>query len=58
MTHEPCERCLYTCGSYVPAHYDRIQKVQYALCLTCQKETQTGLYKVRLSPVGSDYHDW
>ena len=58
MQHEPCCRCLSLEGRHTPAYYDSIQKVQYALCEPCMKQTKLGLYKVRLSPVGADYDSW
>jgi hypothetical protein len=57
MKHEPCCRCLDVHGKHTPAYVDQ-HGVQYATCLECQKETQLGVYKVRLSPSGSDYNDW
>lgn len=58
MKHEPCCRCLNLTDKHTPAYYDEVQKVQYALCLPCQKTTKLGLFKVRVAPVGSDYDDW
>lgn len=58
MQFEPCERCLGLYDKRTPAHYDHIQRVKYALCLKCQEFTQTGINKIRLSPVGSNYDEW
>lgn len=58
MQFEPCERCLNFHDEHVPAYFEVIQGVQYALCLPCQEFTQTGLHKIRLSPVGSNYDEW
>lgn len=58
MKHEPCCRCRNLTDQHIPAYYDTTSNTQYALCLPCQKQTQLGLFKQRVAPVGSDYNDW
>ena len=58
MDRPYCVVCFNKHGKHIPAFYDDKQKVQYALCLPCQKQTKLGLFKQRVAPVGSDYNEW
>ena len=58
MKHEPCSRCLHETGTHTPAHYCTKQRVQYLLCLDCQKATETGVHRKRLPLNGSEYSLW
>jgi len=55
--NEPCTRCDNE-GENTPAHYCTKQRVQYMLCLACQKDTGTGVHGKRLPLNGSDYSQW
>lgn len=55
MKQEPCVRCLNLTGVHTQAYYDTISNTQYACCVPCQRKLGLGLYRKRLTVVGTEF---